>query len=199
MLSAFVFMPFLIRRFGIANYGVYLLASSVTGYLGLLDLGVGTAVIKFVAQYRARDDDEHLGELVSNVLVFYVIVGVVAAGFLAAFSRWGIGIFALDAEGARLAMNLFLAAAAVSLFSWPATLGGQVLTGLQDYPAVSKVGVAVVTGNVAATAVVLAIGEGPIVLLLANGVVGVLGGVAYALCSRKHMRGVRVSILRSCS
>lgn len=193
MISAFVFMPFLIQRFGITNYGVYLLASSVTGYLGLLDFGVGTTVIKFVAQYRATDDDKQLGKLISSVLVFYTGIGVFAASFLLLFSRYGVGLFRLDSLGQGLASNLFMAAAFVALLSWPATIGGLVLSGLQEYETVSKIGVGVVLGNIAATAFVLVLGEGPVLLLLTNGAVGVVGGIVYFVFARRKLHGVAIA------
>ena len=90
--SMFVFMPFLIRRFGLTDYGVYLLAGSVSVYLGLLDFGVGTTVMKYVAEYRAKNEAEKLGRLVSNALFYYSIVGVFAATVLFLFSRFGIGV-----------------------------------------------------------------------------------------------------------
>ena len=58
-------------------------------------------------------------------------------------------------------------------------VGGAVVNGLQRYDLSARVGSMVVLGNVAATAVVLAVGQGPLVLLVATGAVGLLGGVAY--------------------
>jgi len=186
-------MPFLIRRFGLTDYGIYLLAGSLSVYLGLLDFGVGTTVMKFVAEYRARAEDHRLGALVSNVLFYYTCVGVFISAFLFLFSIYGIGLFHLPPESVPLARNLFMAGAAISLFAWPLMVGGAVLNGLQRYDLTARVGSAVVIGNIAATAIVLAIGQGPLVLLAATGAVGICGGVAYGFLALRQIPGAPIS------
>lgn len=178
-------MPFLIRRFGLTDYGVYLLAGSLTVYLGLFDFGVGTTVMKYIAEFRAKGDEESLGRLVSNVVFYYSAVGVIAATALYLFSQYGIGIFKLPPESVPLARHLFELSAIVALFTWPLMVGGVVLNGLQRYDLSARVGSAVVLGNVAATALVLIVGQGPLMLLGATAVVSISGGVAYSVMARR--------------
>ena len=52
--TGFVLTPFLLRHLGQTTYGLWVLVNSVVTYGGLLDLGIGAAVIKFMAEYRAR-------------------------------------------------------------------------------------------------------------------------------------------------
>ena len=47
----FLMFPFIIRHVGIEDYGLYLLVGAFVGYFGLLDFGVGSALVKYVAQY----------------------------------------------------------------------------------------------------------------------------------------------------
>jgi len=96
-----------------------MLASSLSVYLGLLDLGVNPTVVKRVAEYRARDDQEGLGRLLSNAGVYYVVIGAIVSGVLLLLARYGIGFFHLPATSVDTARNLFTAAAVVALFSWP--------------------------------------------------------------------------------
>ena len=48
--STLLLTPFIIRTLGQAEYGVYKLVSAVNAYLLLLDLGIGTAVTRYIAQ-----------------------------------------------------------------------------------------------------------------------------------------------------
>jgi O-antigen/teichoic acid export membrane protein len=186
-------MPLLIRRFGLAEYGVYLLAGSLSAYLSLLDFGVGTTIVKHTAEFRAKGDRQRMGELVSTILVYYVFAGIVASVVLLAFSQFGVFVFRLDAERAHLASSLFRAAAGIALFAWPLSVGAFVLNGLQRYDLTARVGSLVVLGNIAATAVVLLMGEGPLVLLVANGAVGLVGSSVCSLLASRQLPGVRPS------
>lgn len=93
--SAMLFTPFLIRMLGTSDYGVYQLIMSITSYLTLLDLGIGNAVIRFMAKFRTHNDLEKQREFLGIVTVYYsviafvtVVVGIVLiAVFPTAFAK----------------------------------------------------------------------------------------------------------------
>jgi O-antigen/teichoic acid export membrane protein len=58
VLSTLLLTPYILRSLGDAEYGVYKLSESIVAYLMLLDLGVGSAVIRYVAKFRANNDKE---------------------------------------------------------------------------------------------------------------------------------------------
>ena len=49
-----IYTPFLIRKLGQSEYGLYSLVQSIIGYLTVLDLGFGNAIIVYTAKYRAQ-------------------------------------------------------------------------------------------------------------------------------------------------
>lgn len=197
LLSALVFMPFLIRGFGTTDYGLYLLASSIVGYAGLLDFGVGTSLVKLAAAAIAQDDRERLGRLTSSTLAFYTAIGVILAIVMLALALNTQLLFRVDADGARLLRNLFLVTAGASLLAWPANTGGAVLGGFQRYTQTSMVSLATTIGTICVTAVVVFLHEGPIVLMIGVAVVNLSGGLANALLARRLLRGVSVSLFRA--
>ena len=76
------------RVLGPSVYGVYVLAISYTGlFTGMADLGVNTAINKFIAQYRAGGSKEDLNKLISNGYVSVILSGL--AFSLIAFSLSG--------------------------------------------------------------------------------------------------------------
>jgi O-antigen/teichoic acid export membrane protein len=191
--ASFVFMPLLIHDFGLANYGVFLLASSVSVYLSLFDFGVSTTVTKYAAQHKARDESRELAGLVSNALAFYTTVGIVVAVLLLLFSQYGVWVFKLGPVDAALARLLFAISAVVALFAWPLSVGVSLLAGLQRYDLSSRVGAWMVVGNVAATAAVVYAGEGPAVLLVALGAVNIAGSTAACALAYRELGAVRLS------
>ncbi len=155
MASAFVFMPFLIRAFGLTDYGLYLLAGSVASYAALLDFGVGTALAKLVAEKSASENHEDIAVLASTALAFYAVIGVVIASIMVFMGVYGGQFFHVDAAGAALLRNLFFVGAIFQLWLWPAATATYVLVGFQKYTFMAKVGLGVTLGNVAAIVLVL--------------------------------------------
>lgn len=75
--SAMLFTPFLIRMLGQSQYAVYQFTSQISSYLTLLDLGVGNAVIRYMAKYRADNNKEKQEEFLGIATVFYLVVAVI--------------------------------------------------------------------------------------------------------------------------
>jgi O-antigen/teichoic acid export membrane protein len=168
MATALVTMPFLIRGFGTTNYGLYLLALSISSYATILDLGVGASVVKMTAETTATGDRDRAGRVVSSAVAFYLVVGLVGAAILATLAFNTGAAFKVTADGARLLRNLFIASALWQMWAWPASTGGAVLAGHQRYTQTSMVAVATVAGNIAVTVAVLLTHQGPLVLLVGN-------------------------------
>ena len=73
-----VFTPILVHLLGTANYGLWALATSFLGLMGLLDLGLSVVVAKHIAQYRALGDVAGLSSSVTIGFALYLAVGLIA-------------------------------------------------------------------------------------------------------------------------
>ena len=85
-LIRFIAMPILIHGLGQDRYGIYATVMSVVGYVGLLDLGIGISLTKFVAEYYAKRDFQRLNEMLSTSLLLYLGLGILGSAILVAFS-----------------------------------------------------------------------------------------------------------------
>lgn len=166
MLAALVFMPFLVKTFGTVNYGLFLLVSSISGYSGILDLGVGTSVVKMTAESAARGDHRRTGQIVSSAVAFFIGVGIITALIMLVLGLNAGSLFKISADGARLLRNLFLVAALWALWSWPSGVAGTVLAGFQRYTQSSLVSLATVLGTAGVTVAVIVTHQGPLALVL---------------------------------
>ena len=79
MLVGLVYTPFLIRKLGQAEYGLYSIVYSVMNYLTVMDMGFGNAIIIYTARYINQNDKEKQDKLHGMFFVIYCIIGVVAA------------------------------------------------------------------------------------------------------------------------
>lgn len=73
-----LYTPLLIRMLGQSEYGLYSLINSVIGYLTVLDLGFGNAIIVYTAKYRAQGKYEDEKKLHGMFKVVFRIIGVIA-------------------------------------------------------------------------------------------------------------------------
>src|SRR5207253_7702780 len=69
-------LPFNVAHLGKAAYGLWMLAASVTMYFSVLDLGYSGALVKFVAQYRAKRDVRALNEILSTTFYLFAAFGL---------------------------------------------------------------------------------------------------------------------------
>lgn len=74
-----LYTPFLIRMLGQSEYGLYSLVYSIIGYLTVLDLGFGNAIIVYTAKYRAQKKYDDEKKLHGMFFVIFCIIGIIAA------------------------------------------------------------------------------------------------------------------------
>lgn len=69
-----LYTPFLIRMLGQSEYGLYSLIASLIGYLTVLDLGFGNAVIVYTAQCKATNNIEKEKKIQGMFkIIFYIL------------------------------------------------------------------------------------------------------------------------------
>jgi O-antigen/teichoic acid export membrane protein len=76
----FFLTPFLLAQLGNQLYGLWVLVGSIVAYGSLLDFGIAGAMIKYVAEYRARGEHAQLNRLVATALRIYMTLGLLAIG-----------------------------------------------------------------------------------------------------------------------
>lgn len=74
-----LYTPLLIWRLGQSEYGLYSLIASIIGYLTVLDLGFGNAIIVFTAKYREQKKYEEEKRLHGMFKIVFIIIGIFAA------------------------------------------------------------------------------------------------------------------------
>jgi O-antigen/teichoic acid export membrane protein len=75
----FLLTPFILRHLGERTYGIYALIGSIVGHASILELSVGSAVTRYVANYRATGRLGEATALIATALRFYTFVGLVVA------------------------------------------------------------------------------------------------------------------------
>jgi O-antigen/teichoic acid export membrane protein len=76
VISFFMF-PFLVHMLGDKWYGLWTIATSITGYYYLVDFGLATAVTRYVTQYISKGEDDNANQIINTSLVIYSALGFV--------------------------------------------------------------------------------------------------------------------------
>ena len=83
LLAAVLAVPFLLGRIGVERFGILSLVWVLVGYFSLLDLGIGRALTKLVAERVDDHDPAELASLCSTGAAVVGVVGVLGGGVLA--------------------------------------------------------------------------------------------------------------------
>lgn len=75
---SFWMMPFLIHTLGDRWYGFWALSGTIIGYYGFLDLGLSSAVCRFVSRAYGRNDLNEMNVIINTSLFVYSILAALA-------------------------------------------------------------------------------------------------------------------------
>lgn len=71
-----IIIPILIAKMGVKQYGLWMIANSVLGAVGILDMGLGMGITKYVAEYVYQEDIQGLSSTIYGSLVFYLLISL---------------------------------------------------------------------------------------------------------------------------
>jgi O-antigen/teichoic acid export membrane protein len=74
MITGLVVTPLLVRHLGSTDFGLWVLIGSLAGYIGLVEVGIGTATAKRVAECRATGDKKRLEEVLGTAFSLYLVI-----------------------------------------------------------------------------------------------------------------------------
>lgn len=158
-------LPFNVSHLGRSAYGLWALTTSVTWFFNVLDLGYGSALVKFIAQYRAWRDRAALNEITSTLACVYTALGGVCLLVTAAIA-WRIGtFFHIDADQARVARQLLFIIGAYLSVQFALSVFGGVVYGFQRYYRNNLVSIGTSLAVATANVMILRSGHGLVALV----------------------------------
>ena len=130
-----LYTPYMLRMMGQSEYGLYSLVASVIAYLTILDLGLGNAIVRYTAKYRAEGKTKEQYEMFGMFLVLYSIISVVALiGGMGLYfnvdSMFGDTMTAVELARARIMMLILV----VNLvFTFPMSIFGSIMSAYECF------------------------------------------------------------------
>ena len=82
-LSSIFLTPILLRCIGVDEYGLYQMVYSVGSYILILDMGIGTVMIRYISEFRFKEDKKEESNFAGMIgLITMAVSFVIAVGLL---------------------------------------------------------------------------------------------------------------------
>lgn len=164
----FLLTPFLLYQLGATHYALWVLVGSFVSYGSLLDLGIGGALIKYIAEYRSRGELVAMRELVATSLCLYLGLGLAAILIGVAVAPLFPTLFHVAPDEQQLATMLVIVMAINVGVAIPSTATSAVLIGLQRYDLANLMGLIGTLSSALLTVIVLLLGGGVVGMVAVN-------------------------------
>lgn len=133
VIVAFIMSPVLIRALGNRDYGLWELVMSVIGYIGLLDLGIGPALIRFVSVADGKQDRSDLQQTISTAFAFFILAGGFALALFSMLSFFPQLVTGNDTKNIANLRTVFLLFGLDASIMFPLQVFTATLMGLQRH------------------------------------------------------------------
>src|SRR5579859_7653103 len=110
---SFFMAPFIVHKLGDSAYGIWALMLQLTGYMGVVDVGLRSALVRFVSRLRAQNDQEGLNQLLSSTLQLYSAFAVLCLSGGAILSFFALPHLHVPANLLPTARNTLLLASVI--------------------------------------------------------------------------------------
>lgn len=186
-LVALLITPLLVWKLGVEGYGIYILITSLVGYYGILDLGLGQGLIKFVAEYNAKNDSESLSNAINAAIVVQMVMGLLASILLIIFASNIVDLLKISEGYKHESKNYIYLCSFGFFFTMVNGAFSSALMGLQRYDITSKMDVMINTGINLLFAVLLLAGFGLREGILLNVIITLLSFLIYLIIVKKKI------------
>ena len=190
-LIPFIYTPIMLRMLGQAEFGLYGIAGSVMGYIGLLNFGIGGSIVRYLSKYRALRDTEQERRVAGLFIkVYSVICGLIliAGGVFAAnieiYSR---SLSALETE--RLRILVILMTVNTGIFM-PFSVFSSIVLAHEKYVFNKLVSILVTVGSPVLNLILLYCGLGSVGLVLGSTVINLVSYGLYTYYTVKRLHFV---------
>ena len=130
VLLTIISYPVYLHYLGYEKYGVWLVLSTILTFTQLSNLGIGSAVMKLVAEEHGKDDTKAIQNYTTTAIAILTISGLIAFVIILLFKVPIIGLFKLGAGNSEVALLLLPYMGALSVYVFMVQVFNATLSGL---------------------------------------------------------------------
>jgi O-antigen/teichoic acid export membrane protein len=186
LVSTFVVTPFVVRGLGTQEFGLFALVVTFISYS--FNFGIGRAVVKYIAEYRAKGDVESVSDVLAANLFLNLTVGIAGAIILILLTKTLVqDVLLIEFVQQSRAVTGFYIAAATVVFLMVQQVFSSVLQAVGKYDWFSHITTVVSTILSAGNLALVFFAGDAVALLWWNLAVTILGAAAFFLAARKSL------------
>jgi O-antigen/teichoic acid export membrane protein len=193
-LVALLLTPVLAHGLGKEQYGIWVLATSLSLYVDVLDIGVSAATVKYVAGYHTLGNVDRIRRAISTAFIVLIPPGLLAVAIGVVLAHYYPTLFDIDPELAGTTTALVLIVAIPLSISVPSDTFGGTLGALQRFDLLNLSLISVLVASAIAWWIVIEMGGGLVALGVATGIIGLAGQATRFLMVRRLVPGATVSL-----
>lgn len=194
VVASILLTPYIVHRIGLERFGIWAIVGVMTGYFGLLDFGIGTSFVKYIAEFNAVKDTGKISKIINTGLVFYATLGGIMV-LLTALALNPILLFLkipahLHSETSfvlLLGVSIFAGSNAFSVFA-------SVPTALQRMDITNKVGILLSIINISGVILFMEHGLGLRGLMINNAIIFLLSSIVNMVIAFKLLPSLKISL-----
>jgi O-antigen/teichoic acid export membrane protein len=168
-------MPFLIRSLGNVAYGIWILILSTTSHMGIFNFDIKTAAIKYVAQFKAKEEKNKINEVISTSFFSYAVLGILVFLMTLIFAKYLGRIFKFDPHYIHEAKLAFVFVGLNVALNLPLGVFYSVILGYQRYDINSYIEISMLVLRTTLIVFFIKLGYGLLALGLITITVNLLG------------------------
>ncbi|HEV2349353.1 MAG TPA: oligosaccharide flippase family protein [Terriglobia bacterium] len=192
----FLLAPFIVHRLGNTSYGIWALVIQLTGYMGVFDVGVRSALVRFVARFRAAGDQGSMNRLLSMTLTMYSGLATVTIAVGLALATLALPHMQIPLS-MRWDSQVVLMLTAITLAAgFPLGLFQAVLSGLSRWDLTNAVNISTLLLRTALIVIFLLNGHGLIALGIINLLTTLMGYGSCGILVFKLMPNTKISLFK---
>lgn len=135
---SFFATPILVKSLGNEDYGIYTLVLGFIAYS--FNFGIGRAITKYIAEYRASGQNEKITEIISATFFLNIAVGLIGMTTIFLISKkLVVDVFQIEAEFQQKTIYAFYIAAATIFCLMLVQVFNAVLQGIHRFDVYSKI------------------------------------------------------------
>lgn len=171
----FFMAPYTVHKLGETQYGIWALVLQLTGYMGVFDVGLRSALVRFISRARTLADEDELNSVLSSTMLFNCMLAL-----LALIVGFGLSVFALTflkipAELHAVTRTAIILATITLAVGFPMGMFQAVLAGASRWDLSNGVGIITLVLRTIAVIVLLEKGYGLVALAAAHLLTSLLG------------------------
>ena len=189
-----VLLPIIVSGLGKDSYGLYAFISVLIGYYALLDLGISSAVVKYVSEHHAHGQYEEMNRLVSTSLQAHFGLGMLGCLVIIFLAKFMVRTVDMPPDLSQTALTVLYLSAFQFLVNITASVFSGVLNGLQQIDLLNKISILSNTLTVVSTAILAKLGCGLVAIVLLNFLWNLVAIILTACYTKRALPSLKIQL-----